>query len=69
MKIIQLIDQDSAISASEIGEKISMSHRGVGKNIAKLNHEGVLERIEPDRGGEWNHLVRIVNSSQKGNID
>lgn len=60
-KILLAIQEDLKVSASDIAQKIHLSSRGVEKNIAKLKAAEVLERIGPDKGGEWKLLIRIKN--------
>ncbi len=59
LRILLAIEEDVTISASDIAQKILLSSRGVEKNIAKLKAAGFLERIGPDKGGQWELLVKI----------
>ena len=52
-KIIRLLKQDPSFTIAELAETLSMSTRGVEKNIKKLQSIGVLSRIGPDKGGYW----------------
>jgi len=52
-KIMELIANDSIISAQQLAEIIGISQRKVEENIAKLKARGRLRRIGPDKGGHW----------------
>ncbi len=50
-KILELIFNDSRLSASIIAERISISSRAVGKQPAKLKQLGIIKRVGPAKGG------------------
>lgn len=52
-KIIIMIFEQPDISASEMGEKIGLTSRGVEKNLATLKEKGVIGRVGPAKGGKW----------------
>ena len=52
-KIIALLSQDNALSATALAERIGITPKAVEKQIARLKADGVLQRIGPDKGGYW----------------
>lgn len=52
-KILEIISQDSMISAQQLAKIVGISQRKIEQNIAKLKTQGRLKRIGPDRGGHW----------------
>jgi ATP-dependent DNA helicase RecG len=52
-KILQMIAQDSSLSAMAMSEKLELSSRAVEKQLSKLKDMGVIERIGPAKGGFW----------------
>lgn len=53
VKIIELINNNSRITAKTIVEILGISLRAVEKQIAKLQQQGILKRIGPAKGGYW----------------
>ena len=58
MKIVELMNQDSSISALQISKEIGISQRKTQENIAKLKELEVIERIGPAKGGYWKVLKK-----------
>lgn len=52
-KILELIAVNTTISTQEMADSIGISRRAIAKIIAKLQTEGILRRIGPDKGGHW----------------
>lgn len=52
-RIIELIRQDTSVSAESLGEALGITKRAVLKQIAKLKSCGRLRRIGPAKGGYW----------------
>ena len=52
-KILELIAANTSISTQEIADTIGISRRAIAKAIAKLQAEGFLRRVGPDKGGHW----------------
>lgn len=52
-KILDLIAADTRISTQEMADCIGISRRAIAKTIAKLQAEGILRRVGPDKGGHW----------------
>jgi len=53
VKIIEMMQEKPAITIPELAEKIDVSKKAIEKQIAILKKEGLIERIGPDKGGEW----------------
>ena len=56
-KIIDLIKEDPYISTSKMAEIISVDRRNIARNIKKLQEQGVVRRVGPDKGGFWEVIV------------
>ena len=52
-KIIDLIKEDPYISTSKMAEIIGVDKRNIARNIKKLQEQGVVRRVGPDKGGFW----------------
>lgn len=53
VKIVELMKANKHITIPEMAKALSMSTRGVEKNIKRLQMEEVITRIGPDKGGYW----------------
>ncbi|MBR1889602.1 MAG: putative DNA binding domain-containing protein [Alloprevotella sp.] len=52
-KIIDLIKEDPYISTSKMAEIIGVDRRNIARNIKKLQEQGIVRRVGPDKGGFW----------------
>ena len=52
-KIIDLIKEDPYISTSKMAEIIGVDRRNIARNIKKLQEQGAVRRVGPDKGGFW----------------
>ena len=52
-KIIELVKNNLEITTQQIADSIGISRRAVAKQIAKLQADGKIERVGPDKGGHW----------------
>lgn len=52
-KILDLIRQNSKITAEELAQATGLSLAGVKYNLNKLKKENILKRVGPDKGGHW----------------
>ena len=52
-KIIELIKGNSYITTQEMAELIGIDRSNVARAIKKLQSQGILRRIGPDKGGHW----------------
>lgn len=55
-KILDLVRQNSKITAEELAQTTGLSLAGVKYNLNKLKKEHVLKRVGPDKGGHWEVL-------------
>jgi predicted HTH transcriptional regulator len=53
VKIIELIRRDNYATIPIIAENIGLTARAIEKQIAKLQIDGLIRRIGPDKGGHW----------------
>ena len=56
-KIIDLIKEYPYISTSKMAEIIGVDRRNIARNIKKLQEQGVVRRVGPDKGGFWEVIV------------
>ena len=61
-KIIELLENNPQMSQRELAELTGLTQRGIEWNIIKLKKAGLLERIGPDKGGNW----EVSEESVKG---
>lgn len=52
-KILHLVATNERITISELAEAINVTTRFIERNIKKLQPEGRLRRVGPDKGGCW----------------
>ncbi|MCX7047369.1 MAG: HTH domain-containing protein [Candidatus Sumerlaeota bacterium] len=50
---MDLIRQNVFITLVELAAQLGVTKRSVERNIQKLQSEGCLKRIGPDKGGHW----------------
>jgi ATP-dependent DNA helicase RecG len=53
VKILELISTNSQITIPELADEIDVTERSIERNIQKLQQNGKLVRIGPDKGGHW----------------
>ena len=53
VKIIEMMKENPKITIPMIAESLRVTTRAVEKNIAKLQAEGIVKRVGPDKGGYW----------------
>jgi len=51
--ILALIGLEPQITISKLAKITGLSRRGVEYNLKKLKTEGKIDRIGPDKGGNW----------------
>ena len=56
VKILNLLRKNREMTIPELSEQIGITTRAIEKNIRKLQDEGILKRIGPDKGGHWEVL-------------
>jgi ATP-dependent DNA helicase RecG len=56
-KIIDLIKEDPYISTTKMAEIIGVDRRNIARNIKKLQEQGAVRRVGPDKGGFWEVIV------------
>ena len=52
-KIVDLIKERPEITTAEMAEKIGVSRRSIVNITNRLQEEGVIRRVGPDKGGHW----------------
>ena len=52
-KIVLAIRENSAVTASVLAEKLSITVKGVEWQLKKLQEQGIIRRVGPNKGGHW----------------
>ena len=52
-KIIELMQNDPAITIADLALRIGITERAIKKQIEKMKAQGRIQRIGPDKGGRW----------------
>ena len=52
-KILALISAAPSITIKELAKQIEITPKGIEWQIREMKRKGILERIEPARGGYW----------------
>ena len=52
-KIVALIEEDPYITTEDMAIRIGIIRRNIAKNIKKLQKQGLIRRVGPDKGGYW----------------
>ncbi|HBE44367.1 MAG TPA: hypothetical protein DDW17_02645 [Deltaproteobacteria bacterium] len=58
LNILKLLEQDNALTRSQLAEKLGVSPDTIKKNFEKLKQKGILQRVGPDKGGYWEILEK-----------
>ena len=51
--ILNLIDNNSKITSTQMAESLGINRSAVSKHLKKLQEEGLIRREGPDKGGQW----------------
>jgi biotin operon repressor len=52
-KIIDLIASNPSVTTQELADSLGISRRSIAKAVAKLQKNGIIRRVGPDKGGYW----------------
>lgn len=52
-KIVLLIKDNADITTQEIADILGVNRSGVARHIKKLQEQGIIRRVGPDKGGHW----------------
>ena len=52
-KIVRIICKNQNATAQSISKEINIASRNVQEHLRKLQEQGVIRRIGPDKGGHW----------------
>ena len=51
--ILGLIRSDAKVSSTQMAEAIGINRSAVSKHLKKMQEEGIIRRVGPDKGGKW----------------
>ena len=63
-----MIKEDPYISTSKMAEIIGVDRRNIARNIKKLQEQGVVRRVGPDKGGFWEVIELLLSGKTQNNI-
>lgn len=52
-KILELIKENTSVTTQTMADIIGIDRRNVARNIKKLQEQGIIRRVGPDKGGYW----------------
>ena len=52
-KIVALIQSNPNVTIASMAESLDLSQSGVKKILTKLRKDKIVDRIGPDKGGQW----------------
>ena len=52
-KIVSFIKANPHITTQAIADQLGINRSGVARHIKRLQEQGVIRRIGPDKGGYW----------------
>lgn len=58
-KIVALIGSNPQITTQEMADSIGIDRSNVHRNIKKLQEQGLIRRVGPDKGGHWEILREV----------
>ena len=59
-KILALIVENPYISTQEMADSIGVIRRTIAKHIKKLQEQGIIRRVGPDKGGYWEVITNSL---------
>ena len=51
--ILDLIRSNAKVSSTQMAEAIGINRSAVSKHLKKMQEEGIIRRVGPDKGGKW----------------
>ncbi len=51
--IMALISNDSNITTTQMAATLGINRSALSKHLRRMQEEGVIRRIGPDKGGHW----------------
>jgi len=60
-KILELVKEDAYITTQRMADLIGVDRSNVARAIKKLQLQGILRRVGPDKGGYW----EIISTDQQ----
>ena len=51
--ILSLITENPQITSTQMAERLSINRSAISKHLKRMQTEGVVRRIGPDKGGHW----------------
>jgi len=61
IELVNLIRYDPKISRKELSHKLGINPSAIQKHLEKLKDKGIIERVEPSKGGYWKLCLNHEN--------
>jgi|WetSurMetagenome_2_1015567.scaffolds.fasta_scaffold1390580_1 DeoR/GlpR family transcriptional regulator of sugar metabolism len=67
-RILRLVSSNHDITIAELAQAIGVTSRTIERNIKKLQSQGRLKRVGPDKGGFWDMLIKETKREKLNRI-
>ena len=51
--ILDMIIQDAKVTSTQMAESLGINRSAVSKHLKKMQENGIIKRVGPDKGGHW----------------
>ena len=51
--ILDMIIQDAKVTSTQMAESLGINRSAVSKDLKKMQENGIIKRVGPDKGGHW----------------
>ena len=48
-----MIIQDAKVTSTQMAESLGINRSAVSKHLKKMQENGIIKRVGPDKGGHW----------------
>ncbi len=55
--ILRIVRENPRVTSDELAQELGITRKGVEWHVSKLKKEGMLKRVGPDNGGQWEVLT------------
>ena len=58
--ILEMISEDKYVTLQELADSLGKTRDGIKYHINKLQNQGILKRVGPDKGGYWEIAEEVL---------
>jgi predicted HTH transcriptional regulator len=51
--ILDMIIQNAKVTSTQMAESLGINRSAVSKHLKKMQENGIIKRVGPDKGGHW----------------